>query len=75
MDKEVKITLIATGFVSKIGQPGVSRDEELAQFLKGVKSEDELDVPSFLRRPLFSHRRQAIATSTKVKPPVRTLSP
>ena len=75
MDKEVKITLIATGFVSKIGQPGISRDEELAQFLKGLKSEDELDVPSFLRRPLFSHRRQAITTSIKpVKPPVHTLS-
>jgi len=71
MDKEIKITLIATGFVSKIGMPEVTRDEELAQFLKGLKSEDELDVPSFLRRPLFSHRRQAITPSTKlVKTPV-----
>ncbi len=73
MDKEIKITLIATGFVSKIGLAGVSRDEELAQFLRGLKSEDELDVPSFLRRPLFSHRRQAITPSTKlVKAPVHT---
>jgi len=71
MDKEIKITLIATGFASKIGLAGVSQDEELAQFLKGLKSEDELDVPSFLRRPLFSHRRQAITPSTKlVKTPV-----
>jgi len=71
MDKEVRITLIATGFVSKIGQAGVSRDEELAQFLRGLKSEDELDVPTFLRRPLFSHRRQTITPSTKlVKTPV-----
>ncbi|MFB0559057.1 MAG: cell division protein FtsZ [Dehalococcoidales bacterium] len=75
MDKEVKITLIATGFISKIGMPGVSRDEELAQFLRGLKSEDELDVPSFLRRPLFSHRRQTITPTTKlVKPPVETPS-
>jgi len=73
MDKEVRITLIATGFASKIGMAGVTRDEELNQFLKGLKSEEELDVPSFLRRPLFSHRRQAITPSTKlVKPPFQT---
>ena len=73
MDREVKITLIATGFASKTGLAGESRDEELTQFLKGLKSEEELDVPSFLRRPLFSHRRQAITPSTKpVKQPMRT---
>jgi len=73
MDKEVKITLIATGFISKTGLAGVSREDELTQFLKGLKSEEELDVPSFLRRPLFSHRRQAITPSTKlVKPPLYT---
>jgi len=73
MDKEVKITLIATGFASKTGLAGTSREDELAQFLKDLKSEDELDVPSFLRRPLFSHRRQTITSSTKlVKPPSYT---
>jgi cell division protein FtsZ len=73
MDKEVRITLIATGFTSKIGMPGVSQEEELTQLLKGIKSEDELDVPSFLRRPLFSHRRQALANADKlVKTPLRT---
>ncbi len=66
MDKEIKITLIATGFASKTGLPGVGREEELNQFLKGLKSEDELDVPSFLRHPLFSHRRQAITPMTKL---------
>ena len=66
MDKEVRITLIATGFASKIGLTGASEDEEVAKFLKGLKSEDELDVPSFLRRPLFSHRRQAVTPSTKI---------
>jgi len=75
MNDGVRITLIATGFTSKIGLPGVSRDEELAQFLKGLKSEDELDVPSFLRRPLFSHRRQVMTPSAKlVKPPSHTPS-
>jgi len=65
MEKEIKITLIATGFASmnKIAG-GTNQDEELNQFLAGLKkSEDELDVPSFLRRPLFSHRRQVATPS------------
>ncbi len=76
MDKEVKITLIATGFISKKGLAGVARDEELTQFLTGLKNrEDELDVPSFLRRPLFSHRRQLATPSTKLaKMPLNTPS-
>ncbi len=75
MDKEIRITLIATGFTSKIGMAGADRDEELSQLLKEMKSEEELDVPSFLRRPLFSRRRQAMTPSTRlVKPPLRTPS-
>ncbi|MFC2036045.1 cell division protein FtsZ [Chloroflexota bacterium] len=67
MDKDIRITLIATGFVSKAGLAGVGQDEELTQFLTGLKkNEDELDVPSFLRRPLFSHRRQVVTPSTKL---------
>ncbi len=67
MDKEVKITLIATGFISKEGITGVARDEERTQFLTSLKGrEDELDVPSFLRRPLFSHRRQVVTQSTNL---------
>ena len=74
MDKEIKITLIATGFASKSRLAGVGKDEELTEFLTSLKkSEDELDVPSFLRRPLFSHRRQVVTPSTKVdKTPVQT---
>ena len=71
MDKEIRITLIATGFISKTGLAGTGEEEELTQLLKNMKSEEELDVPSFLRRPLFSHRRQAITPSTKLdKAPV-----
>ena len=65
MDTEVRITLIATGFTAKLGLTGAGQEDELTQLLKGIKSEDELDVPSFLRRPLFSHRRQAITPSNK----------
>jgi cell division protein FtsZ len=66
MDNEVRITLIATGFASKTGMTESGDDDEVTQLLKGLKSEEELDVPSFLRRPLFSHRRQAVTPSTKV---------
>ena len=73
MDNEIKITLIATGFTSKIGIPGANQEEELTQLLESLKSEEELDVPSFLRRPLFNHRRQAITATTKlVKTPSHT---
>ena len=72
MDNEVRITLIATGFKSKIGLSEVGQEDEFTQLLKSLKSEEELDVPSFLRRPLFSHRRQAITPSTRlVKTPLR----
>jgi len=66
MDNDVRITLIATGFASKTGMAEGTQEDEVNQFLKSLKSEEELDVPSFLRRPLFSHRRQVIAQSTKL---------
>jgi cell division protein FtsZ len=73
MDNELRITLIATGFVSKTGLVGASQEDEQTELLKSLKSEEELDVPSFLRRPLFSHRRQAITPSTKlVKTPLHS---
>ncbi|KPK24207.1 MAG: cell division protein FtsZ [Dehalococcoidia bacterium SG8_51_3] len=75
MDNDVRITLIATGFVAKLGLTGAAQEDELTQLLKGIKSEDELDVPSFLRRPMVSHRRQAITPSMKpVQPPLMTPS-
>jgi cell division protein FtsZ len=73
MDNDVRITLIATGFVAKLGLTGAAKEDELTQLLKGIKSEDELDVPSFLRRPMVSHRRQAITPAMKpVQAPLMT---
>jgi cell division protein FtsZ len=73
MDNELRITLIATGFASKTGLAEASQEDEQTQFLKSLKSEEQLDVPSFLRRPLFSHRRQAQIPSTKlIKTPFHT---
>jgi len=67
MDKDVKITLIATGFVNIQGVSELGKEEEMSDFLNGLKkSEDELDVPSFLRKPLFSHRRQVGPSSMKM---------
>lgn len=71
MENEIRITLIATGFSSKNGMAAVSQEDEFSQLLKGLKSEEELDVPSFLRRPLFDHRRHATTPANKfVKAPL-----
>ena len=58
MENEITITLIATGFHAKLGMGKDNKeDEQLTNMLKNMKTEEELDMPSFLRRPLFSHRR------------------
>jgi cell division protein FtsZ len=56
MEKELKITLIATGFAqaSVIGQ---MEDAEVTKLLRSLKVEEDLDVPSFMRKPLFNERR------------------
>jgi cell division protein FtsZ len=72
MDKEIRITLVATGF-AQASQLGGMGDEEITKLLKSLKVEDELDIPSFMRRPLFNERRfmgspapQTNKTETKV---------
>lgn len=66
MDKEVRITLIATGFIAEHGLVGAGQDEELTKLLKNLKNnEDELDLPSFLRRPLFNLRRHVVVPPSK----------
>jgi cell division protein FtsZ len=63
MENEVRITLITTGFHAHLGLGQAEEEDELTKLLKGMKTEDELDVPSFLRRPLFSHRRHTTTPS------------
>lgn len=50
MGNEVRLTLIATGFTTKDALTGSAREKELVKLLKGIKSDDELEVPSFLRQ-------------------------
>jgi cell division protein FtsZ len=54
--KEIKITLVATGF-AQASTLGKMDDEEVTKLLRSLKVEDELDVPSFMRKPLFNERR------------------
>jgi len=58
MDKDVKMTLIATGFeASSMRGNNNVRAEEMAAYLKDLKSEEQLDVPAFLRNPMLASRR------------------
>lgn len=60
MGSEVRLTLIATGFATKEGMAGAAREREIFRALKNLKSEDELEVPSFMRqRGMLASRRPA----------------
>jgi cell division protein FtsZ len=49
MGNDVRLTLVATGFASKDALAGVSWDSRMMKALKGVKSEEELGIPAFMR--------------------------
>ncbi len=61
MGTEVRLTLIATGFTTREAMAGSSREKEITRLLKGIKSEEELEVPSFMRarRPLPGQRARS----------------
>jgi len=73
MGNDVRITLIATGFTAKTDT--ASREDEATKRLKEIKTEEELDVPSFLRksRPMFN--RQAIPQEKISNRPQRIFNP
>jgi cell division protein FtsZ len=73
MGSEVRITLIATGFVNKT-EGDTKEDDEFNKKLKNIKTEDELDVPSFLRRwnkPSVNNR-QAVPQDKVTRPQMRS---
>jgi len=65
LDKEIKITLVATGF-AQASNLGSMEDEEITKLLKSLKVEEELDIPSFMRKPLFHDRRSIISSTSEV---------
>ena len=67
MEKEVRITLVATGFAT-IGTGERIYDDDLSKALKQIKNDDELDMPSFLRRSGYAPQRQAIPQTRVVTP-------
>ncbi|MCK4862884.1 MAG: cell division protein FtsZ [Dehalococcoidales bacterium] len=71
MENEVRITLITTGFQTKLGMGKDGEEDEITKLLKNMKTEDELDMPSFLRRPLFSHRRHTTTPTEVPAEPVK----
>jgi len=52
MDKDIKITLIATGFQASSLNGNTSNEAEISGYLQNLKGdkEEQLDVPAFLRR-------------------------
>ncbi len=56
MDRNIKITLVATGFTSA-SSFGNMDDEAVTKLIKSLKAEEALDIPSFMRKPLFNERR------------------
>ncbi len=67
LENDVKITLIATGF----RQPGAvdKLSPQNTEALRQVaKNESELDMPSFLRHPLFGRRREIPGASPAPNP-------
>ena len=58
MDKDIKITLIATGFQTSSLNGNTVNEAEINGYLKELKGENEeqMDVPAFLRHAQLSQR-------------------
>ena len=55
LNKDVRLTLVATGFATKYGMANAAREREIEKLLKNTKKE-ELDVPSFIRQSAIPRR-------------------
>jgi cell division protein FtsZ len=49
MGNDVRLTLIATGFATKEVLAGAAWEKEVTRLLKGVKTDEEFEIPSFMR--------------------------
>ncbi len=60
MGKDVRLTLIATGFKTKETMDDSDAEKELTSILKGIK-DNELDMPSFSRQHDAYRRQQTVS--------------
>ncbi|MBI4216343.1 MAG: cell division protein FtsZ [Chloroflexi bacterium] len=75
LESKLRVTLIATGF-SVRNHSRALKQEEMRQMVQNLSDENELEVPSFLRRPLATQRqarldRAAIANTRTTTPITR----
>ena len=77
MDKEIRLTLIATGFDTSRGMDGLNMPAEVVQYLKSLKQDEaKLDAPSFLRSRQFERSRRLTIPATKLeRAPATTPAP
>jgi len=64
---EARLTLIATGFVSRESLVGAGREKEMAKLLKNIKSEEELSIPAFMRQRRTLSRQRFETTNPVYK--------
>jgi cell division protein FtsZ len=58
LNQEVRLVLIATGFEGMYSLGSATREKEITKVLKNLKTEDQLDTPSFLRQRELPRVRQ-----------------
>lgn len=70
MANEVRIVLVATGFDYKPGKANkAALESELNELRKALKDEEQLDVPSFLRHPIQTRRRDILTRAQSQNSP------
>jgi cell division protein FtsZ len=77
LDKDIKITLIATGFATSSISGNSVNEAEISGYMASLKgdSEEQLDVPAFLRRAQFAQRKTPVAPPSFQQPKQPQKSP
>ena len=60
MGNDIRLTLIATGFMTRESMAGAAKEKELTRLLKGIE-DDELDMPSYMRKREINQPQRASA--------------
>ena len=70
LDKDIRITLIATGFATSSLSGSPANEAEISGYMQTLKgnNEDQLDVPAFLRRAQFAQRKTPVAPPSFQQP-------